>query len=101
MTHPGVEGAPLIRTVGQAPKPLGPLRPEALREAEIDLAQDAGAVADAADRLLLVERRQRIERRQAGAQQTDRHGDDRTIGLDLLAAFQDRGDAAVVPRSAP
>ena len=56
---------------GRRPNHFGCVRPEAVRKAQIDLAQDARAIADAADRLLLLGRRQRIERRHAGAQQAD------------------------------
>ena len=92
-----VERAAPVGRLGQTAEPLRVLRPEDMREAEIDLGQDAGAVAQTADGLLLRHWRRRIDPEAAVAQQPDRQRDDGALGIDSLAALQGYAHTLVVP----
>ena len=100
VAHPGVEGAAPVGRVGQPAKPFRLLGPEAPRKAQVDLAENAAAVAQPVERGALRLWRHRVEDRQAGAQQAHRDGDHRPVRLDPLAALQHRGDASAGPDDA-
>ena len=100
VAHPGIEGAPMLGRIGQAAEPFRLLGPEAPRKAQVDLAEDTAAISQTAKRFLLRLRRHRIENRQAGAQQADRHGEHRPLRFDALATLKDRGHAGPGPDDA-
>ncbi len=100
VVHPCVEGAALLRRIRQPAEPFRLLRPEALRKAQVDLAEDAGAVTQPADRNPLRFGRRRIEYRQTCTQQADRNGHDRAIRFEPLAALEMDGHALPGPHDA-